>query len=203
MPTRRDVVLGLGAVGVIGCARPADWCEAPQIIEDGPFPGPDTCVPTVESLEGPFYRGDAPEQADMNIWGDEGTVIRFSGRVLEGDCSTGLAGATVELWHADPSGAYDNRSSDMRYRCALRTDDDGRYSVVSLLPGRYLNGSSYRPRHIHVKVFDASGAERLTTQLYFQGDEYLDCDPFAHTSLAVPFAGTDEWVASDVNLVLA
>ena len=58
--------------------------------------------------------------------------------------------------------------------------------------------------HIHVKIWDADGNERLTTQLYFEGDEYLDCDPFSNTSLMVPFEGdlATEIAAVDVDFIV-
>ena len=76
--------------------------------------------------------------------------------------------------------------------------------IPILLPGRYLNGTTYRPRHIHVKVW-VEGSERLTTQLYFEGDEYLECDAFASTSLVMPLTGSDEegWIATRIDFVLA
>ena len=52
------------------------------------------------------------------------------------------------------------------------------------MPGHYLNGARYRPAHLHVKVHVA-GAERLTTQLYFEGDPYNEGDAWFHPSRAL------------------
>ena len=41
----------------------------------------------------------------------------------------------------------------MKYRGLVQTDAQGVFELTTLLPGRYLNGSLYRPRHIHVKVY--------------------------------------------------
>jgi len=46
-----------------------------------------------------------------------------------------------------------------------------------MVPGFYLNGSQFRPAHLHLKV-RVQDEERLTTQLYFEDDPYLDADPF-------------------------
>ena len=99
-------------------------------------------------------------------------------------------------------GGYDNGSSEMRYKVAIRDTTTGGYILDNLLLGLDLNGSQYRPHHIHVKVWDADGNERLTTRMYFEGDEYLDCDSFANTSLIVSFEGTltIEIVAVNVHL---
>ena len=59
----------------------------------------------------------------------------------------------------------------MRGRGRVTTDAEGRWTVQTYEPGRYLNGIRYRPAHIHVKVW-TGGRERLTTQLYFPDDPY-------------------------------
>lgn len=210
MLDRRDFLVRsalTGAAFAVGCGqgREAEWCldeGGPEWNDDGPFPGEGECRATAAQIEGPFYRPDAPERTDIVEEADEGTVVTLAGRVLEAGCAAAIAGAVVEVWQADPKGAYDNASSQMRYRCRITTDADGAWSLRTLLPGRYLNGSTLRPRHLHVKVL-VDGVERLTTQLYFEGDPYLVCDPFANTSLVVPFSGT-EGTALDgaVDLVL-
>ena len=205
MKTRREMLLGAAALLAAGCTQDADWCDTPQFTDDGDFPYPDECAITAADIEGPYYIADAPERADLNIHGDVGTPLKLSGQVFDRDCSTPIAGAVVELWHADPDGGYDNSSEEMRYRCMLTTDSEGRYSLSTLLPGRYRNGTVFRPRHIHVKVFDADGVERLTTQLYFEGDPYIECDAFASSSLVMPITGSEdtEMTAEDVYFVLA
>ena len=58
------------------------------------------------------------------------------------------------------------------------TDGDGNYSVHTKKPGWYLDGSAFRPSHIHAKVY-VNGVERLTTQIYFEGDPYIAGDSMA------------------------
>ena len=210
MPTRRRVVQGIAATpivasaGLSGCARDPAWCDEPQVTDDGAFPYPESCPPTASNAEGPFYLAGAPERADLDVHGDEGTPVHISGVVYDGSCDTPLAGAQVEIWHADPDGKYDNKSEQMRYRGVLICDELGQYELRTLLPGRYLNGSAFRPRHIHVTVLDAEGAHRLTTQLYFEGDPYLTCDALANTSLVMPTTGSEdtEVVAEEIWLVV-
>ena len=50
--------------------------------------------------------------------------------------------------------------------------------------GAYLNGSTFRPAHIHVKIW-VKDVEQLTTQLYFEGDPLIDADPWAKQALEV------------------
>ena len=204
MQCRRELLVGVAAVAVAGCAREPDWCEDALFTDDGPFPYPDDCPVTADDIEGPYYISDAPEVSDLDQHGDVGIPLTLTGQVFDGDCAVPIAGAVVEFWHADPDGNYDD-SNEMRYRCQLITDVDGWYSLTTLLPGRYLNGTVLRPRHLHVKVFDADGTERLTTQLYFEGDPYIDCDDFVNSSLILPFSGNEdtEMFADDVYFVLA
>ncbi|MCP4807783.1 MAG: hypothetical protein GY913_09610 [Proteobacteria bacterium] len=202
MPKRRQFVLGtLATLTEAGCAKPASWCSTPQWNEDGSWP--EDCQVTASDIEGPYYLAGSPEVEDLDVWGDDGDPLRVSGTVYEAGCGAGLVGAIVEVWHASPRGGYDD-SDEMRYRAAIVTDESGAYSFRTLLPGRYLNGSTYRPRHIHVKVW-VDGEERLTTQLYFEGDEYLECDAFASTSLVMPREDDDErgQIAEGIDLVLA
>lgn len=188
--SRRQFLQSSVALGVMGCVKKANFCDEPAIVDDGDFKTVEECIPTARNIEGPFYMTNAPVRNNLRIFGDEGIPVSFNGRVVQGDCSEALTGAVIEFWHADPSGGYDNDSEEMRYRCAMEVSDDGYYELETLLPGRYLNGAQYRPHHIHVKVWDAEGNERLTTQLYFEGDEYLECDPFANRSLVMAFEGT-------------
>ena len=128
------VTLSLG--GTIGCTNStADQCEA-QFTQDGPYRTVTECIPTAASTEGPFYLSNAPARADLRIFGDTGTTVELSGRVVEASCQEPLIGAKVEIWHASPNGMYDNASSEMRYRCQLTTDTEGRYNLLTLLPGR-------------------------------------------------------------------
>jgi protocatechuate 3,4-dioxygenase beta subunit len=113
----------------------------------------------------------------------------LTGFVLDLDCNP-VPDAVVEIWHAEPTAVpvdeltaadsvpYDNTSSEMRYRGQTATDATGQYSFHTKKPGWYLNGGTFRPMHIHVKVW-VGGVERLTTQLYFEGDPYIEGDSWA------------------------
>lgn len=178
---RRIVELALaGAAGLaIGCSDD-DSADTGGDTDTGVTDtGVDTdaqCPPTGSDIEGPFYVSDAPVRSDLDTWGDPGLKITLSGVVTDGACAP-LANAVVEIWQADDEGDYDNASADMRYRGQQATDADGRYQFTTIMPGHYLNGASYRPAHIHVKVW-VGGEERLTTQLYFAGDPYNADDPW-------------------------
>lgn len=157
-----------------------------------------SCAETPDNIEGPFYRADAPERADLARRGDSGRALLLSGRVLSGEGCVPVAGAVLELWHADPSGRYDNESAAMHYRGRVTADRDGRWVVRTLEPGRYLNGARYRPAHLHVKVH-VDGVERLTTQLYVPGDPFNAEDPWYDPALEMVRTG-EESATFDVVL---
>ena len=203
--TRRALV-GLGGLGLLGLLFPA--CAEPEGDDDSAGDDDtgagdddsaagdddsaagdddsDPCVQTDDNIEGPFYVSDAPIRSELDLYGDTGTGVTVSGRVLDADCNP-IAGAVLEVWHADPSGGYDNTSAEMRYRGQMATDSAGAYSFHSLVPGFYLNGPTYRPAHIHVKLWVA-GAELLTTQLYFRDDPYNAGDAFIEPGLIMDYS---------------
>ena len=119
-------------------------------------------APTPADIEGPFYKAGAPLRADLAEPGSKADKLVLAGVVRSADCKP-LAGVTLDLWHADAGGAYDN--AGYRYRGIVTTDAQGRYRVQTNLPPPYMG----RPRHIHVKL-QQPGGKILTTQLYFPGE---------------------------------
>ena len=55
---------------------------------------------TDDDIQGPFYIADAPVRTELDLYGDEGTSLTISGRVLDADCEP-LPLAVVEVWHAE------------------------------------------------------------------------------------------------------
>ena len=117
---------------------------------------------TPSDIEGPFYKAGAPVRASLAEAGARAQMLVLSGVVRSADCKP-LANVSLDFWHADASGAYDNRG--YRYRGIVTTDAQGRYRLETNLPPPY----SGRPRHIHVKL-QPPGGPVLTTQLYFPGE---------------------------------
>jgi catechol 1,2-dioxygenase len=152
---------------------------------------------SASAIEGPYYVPDAPMLEPPYVMpqrADEpGELLVFSGSVTTPDGQP-IAGAVLDVWHADATvpGSYSNihpGQPDFNLRGKLRTDQQGRFELRTIRPapyripdqgptGRLLNAlgrHAWRPAHIHVKV-SAEGHQPLTTQLYFQGDEFLDSD---------------------------
>lgn len=156
---------------------------------------------TSDNIEGPYYRAEPPDRDMLDLYADVGTPVQLEGRVLDAE-SLPLAGAVIDFWHADPDGRYDTQSNEMRYYGRVTADEKGSWRFQSLVPGLYLNGSQYRPAHIHVKIF-IDGTEQLTTQLYFKGDPHIDDDPFVESDLIVDFIESGDALLGMFDFVLA
>ena len=145
----------------------------------GGAPAPTCGKTTAPNIEGPFFKVDSPERTNIREADTTGTLLKISGTVYGSDCAP-LAGALLDFWQANETGAYDNVT--YAYRGHQYTDAEGRYELETIVPGRYLNGATYRPAHVHVKAA-GQGTMLLTTQLYFEGDPYNAVDPFIVSSL--------------------
>ncbi|MFZ2238229.1 MAG: dioxygenase [Gordonia amarae] len=148
------------------------------------------------AIEGPFYLPGAPDvtgpAATMPHRPDEaGDALIFRGTVSGADGKP-LAGAELDIWHADAEGLYSNIHPgipDWNLRGRIKTDADGRFAVRTIVPPPYeipkdgptgivlnaLGRHFFRPAHIHLKLRHDGYVEH-TSQLYFEGDEYLDND---------------------------
>jgi protocatechuate 3,4-dioxygenase, beta subunit len=120
-----------------------------------------------------------------------GPRIIVYGRVLD-ERGRGVAGALVEFWQANAGGRYRHKKEG--YQAALDpnfggcgraiTDEDGGYFFRTILPGPYPwpNGpNDWRPSHIHFSIFGHGFAQRLITQMYFQGDPLIPLCPIVRT----------------------
>jgi catechol 1,2-dioxygenase len=191
--SRRAVLgYGLGGVFLLGCPRgrgaPSDArvvAPTPAIDDGDDDPiAAQICEATADNIEGPYFKAGAPHRAVLAGDQDAGERLALAGRVVSTGCAA-LAGVVIDIWHADAAGGYD--LDTYRFRGKLKTDADGRWSVETIIPGRYLNGKRYRPAHVHA-MLRAAGHRPLTTQLYFDGDPYNDGDPFIVSSLIMPLA---------------
>ena len=125
--------------------------------------------------QGPFYTANAPnlqngQLADVNELGQR---IQISGQVFNLECSEIIPNTEIDIWHADDSGEYDNFGYNLRGK--VFSNNQGIYTFETIKPGFYLNGSTYRPSHIHFKI-TPPGFSSLITQLYFAGDPYIASD---------------------------
>ncbi|KQU50134.1 hypothetical protein ASG72_19270 [Bosea sp. Leaf344] len=171
-PTRRQLTARLSAFGLASLALPS-LGGARELPATPSCEG--SAARTRQQTEGPFYAPSSPLKRDLRGDGP-GEALVLSGFVLTQQCQP-LAGALVDLWHADGAGAYDNEGD--RFRGHQFTDAEGRYQFITRIPGLYPG----RTRHFHVKV-RADDRRLLTTQLYFPDDrEANHRDGIFHHSL--------------------
>jgi protocatechuate 3,4-dioxygenase beta subunit len=123
---------------------------------------------TPAQTEGPYYTLNSPERSALIEPGMSGTKLIVTGQVLTTDCQP-IAKAWLDFWQADDQGAYDN--AGYRLRGHLFTDEQGRYTLETVVPGEYPG----RTQHVHVKVRAPNGPI-LTTQIYFPGAPGNDRD---------------------------
>ncbi len=103
-----------------------------------------------------------------------------------------VPGILVEVWQANAGGRY--RHQKESYVAALDdnfagcgrtiTADDGSYSFRTVRPGAYPwpNGpNDWRPSHIHFSLLGSGFAQRLVTQMYFEGDPLIARCPIVNT----------------------
>ncbi len=163
-----------------------------HVVEEHAFANRDGSQGTIL---GPFHLADAPmldAPFELPHRDDEpGDRTRVSGRVTDAD-GTPIADANLDVWQADAEGRYSGfmpGPPEGNLRGQVRTDADGRYEFVTVVPGPYtipLDGptgkltaaagwSPWRPAHIHL-IVGADGYEPLVTQLFIDTSDHLDDD---------------------------
>lgn len=116
-----------------------------------------------------------------------GPRIIVHGRVID-ENDRPVPGALVEFWQANAGGRYRHKKEgyiaplDPNFGGCGRTitGDDGSYEFRTILPGPYPwpNGANdWRPAHIHFSLFGHGFAQRLITQMYFEGDPMIALCP--------------------------
>lgn len=151
---------------------------------------------TSRTIEGPLYIAGAPlcqHFARLDDGSDKGEVLFMNGQVRDQDGKP-VAGAVVDVWHANTRGNYshfDPAQAPYNLRRRIVTDVEGRYRFRTIMPSGYstppggntekllfaIGRHGNRPAHIHFFV-EAPGHRHLTTQINIEGDPYL-FDDFA------------------------
>ena len=100
--------------------------------------------------------------------------------------------ALVEVWQANAGGRYRHRNDqylaplDPNFGGCGRTltDAQGHYVFRTIKPGPYPwrnRINDWRPSHIHFSLSGAGWAQRLVTQMYFEGDPLIAGCPIVRT----------------------
>lgn len=167
-------------------------------------------VGTPRTIEGPLYVANAPISQDfarMDDGSEKAEAMWLHGKVTDLDGNP-VAGAVVDIWHANTLGGYsffDPSQREYNLRRRIKTAADGTYAARSIVPCGYgcppdgptqklltgLGRHGNRPAHVHFFV-SAPGYKHLTTQINLSGDQYL-WDDFA-------FATREELIADPVKI---
>ncbi|MFI9009070.1 protocatechuate 3,4-dioxygenase subunit alpha [Actinosynnema sp. NPDC053489] len=141
------------------------------------------------------------------VWPDgpfvvpEGTpgAFRIGGAVYDG-AGVPVPDALVETWQADPAGRFDHPADP---RGAVRwqgfrgfgrsaTDPEGRYSLLTVKPGRLPAGGSAgrQAPHLDVSLFCRGMLVRLVTRIYFSDEEEANTEDPVLASIDPPRRAT-------------
>lgn len=120
-----------------------------------------------------------------------GPRILVHGKLLDED-GRPVPGKLIEVWQANSGGRYRHKKDgylaplDPNFggcgRCI--SGEDGRYCFRTIQPGPYPwpnGGNDWRPAHIHFSVFGDGFAQRLITQMYFEGDPHIPLCPIVQS----------------------
>jgi len=153
---------------------------------------------SMSELTGPTFGHDDIDPLDNDLLrnyakeGDPiGERIIVHGRVLDENARP-VPNTLVEIWQANAGGRYRHKKDsylapiDPNFGGCGRTltDDNDYYVFRTVKPGAYpwrnwVN--NWRPAHIHVSVFGTAFAQRLITQMYFEGDPLIAKCPIVQT----------------------
>jgi len=149
---------------------------------------------SLSEITGPVFTGEefGPRDNDliMNYAKDGlpiGERIIVHGFVWDENARP-VKNALVEVWQANAGGRYRHKKDnyiapiDPNFGGCGRTltDEDGHYFYRTIKPGpypwrNYVN--DWRPAHIHYSVSGSGWAQRLITQMYFEGDPLIASCP--------------------------
>jgi protocatechuate 3,4-dioxygenase, beta subunit len=149
---------------------------------------------SLSEITGPVFGGDELGPLDhdliMNYAKDGlpiGERIVVHGYVLD-ENRRPVKNALVEVWQANAGGRYRHKKDtyiapiDPNFGGCGRmlTDENGHYVYRTIKPGpypwrNYVN--DWRPAHIHYSLSGTGFAQRLITQMYFEGDPLIASCP--------------------------
>lgn len=141
-----------------------------------PSVGDPSCILTPAQTRGPFFYDTGLERRDIRD-GKPGALLELGLRLVDAQSCAPIAGALVEVWHADAAGNYSafdiaqgnsaNEAGQTFLRGFQASDAAGFVEFLTVYPGWYPG----RTPHIHIMVLLADAGQNqpslLTTQLYF------------------------------------
>lgn len=173
---------------------------------------------TASQTVGPFFRIGLEPMFTPVVAGPEapGEHVTIRGRVLDGDGAP-VPDAVIETWQADAEGRYPDpsgprpplASSGFRGFGRTPTDDEGRFTLTTVKPGRAPgpDGATQAP-HLVALVFMRGLLRHLLTRMYFPNEASNDDDPILRlvplerraTLIARPAPSEDNVLLWDIHL---
>src|SRR5688572_1470042 len=113
-----------------------------------------------------------------------GRHVTLEGIVLDGH-QRPVGDALIEIWQADGDGRYRHAADDRQPSLAngffgfgrCGTDESGRFSFSTVMPGPVPGPSGLQSAHVLVGVLSRGVMTRLITRAYFEGDPSHAGDP--------------------------
>jgi protocatechuate 3,4-dioxygenase beta subunit len=156
-------------------------------------------APTMTEMTGPVFGHNmlGPNDDDLIVNYADAEKSAIGPRIivhgtLRDEDGRPIVGKLIEVWQANAGGRYRHKKDgyfaplDENFggcgRCI--TGADGGYSFRTILPGAYPwpnGGNDWRPAHIHFSVFGDGFAQRLITQMYFEGDPHIALCPIVQS----------------------
>ena len=176
-----------------------------------------TCDPSTLDVMGlgPYWEPYSPFRSYLASQNEPGTRLILTGVVTANDCETTIPNVVIDAWQANNDGCYsvfqtcetgNPENDDLNLRGRVLSGPYGQYFIETIKPGPYPLGlDRFRPSHIHFMITPPAG-EPIVTQLYFEGDDYLDEDAGSSDPGAVdriiPLNETETGLAGTFNIVL-
>jgi len=153
---------------------------------------------SLSEITGPIFSGDdlGPLDNDLILNYAHGGLPVGERIVVHGyvrdEFGQPVPNALVEVWQANAGGRYRHRNDtyiapiDPNFGGCGRvlSDRDGHYVYRTIKPGPYPWRNSvndWRPAHIHYSISGSGWAQRLITQMYFEGDPLIPQCPIIRT----------------------
>ena len=196
--TRRTFVLGLPMLPILPILATTMSIEAFQGLDQFASSAP-PCTDDAKLTPGwpldSSFKAGAPARSRLIPESAPGEHLAFSGTVTGVTCGR-IAGARIDLWHADSRGMYDRTGFNRRGH--QLTDRDGGFRFQTVMPGA-IRGRAPR---LLVRVV-VTGKADFSTELFFPGQASNAADPRFRDQLVVRLSPISPRTASyDIILPL-
>lgn len=148
---------------------------------------------TSSSVLGPFHiTGSPPLEIGDDMRKEFDAPVLVVEGVIKDTNGTPIPNATLDIWQTAPNGLYSSQDPEQdtySFHGLQTVGEDGRYAFTTVRPIEYTVPSDgpvgdilracgrhpWRPSHLHF-IVEAEGFKPLVTEVFAEGDQYLDHD---------------------------